>query len=593
MCGIAGYVGPRQAEPILLASLGRLEYRGYDSWGISVLDGKVVHRIRRVGRLSQKDSTGEAIHAGQIGIGHTRWATHGKADLENAHPLVSCDDSIHVVHNGVIENCDELRRELEQNGHIFRSKTDSEVIVHLLEEAERRAEGFDGAFARIGSSLRGSYAILAVKVGLPEVYLVRKGSPLVVGVGDGEYFPASDIPSFLPETSHVLYVPEDQPWVLSAAGVFTLNKMESAGARTPMTHAAESISLTPGDSSKGSFDHFMIKEILEQVSILQRFANVGLELKGQVVEKLRSASSILFVGAGTSYHAAMFGKGVFAKLARLHVDAVVSSEFEHVAPALTDHSVVIALTQSGETADTLGAARLARECGADVIGVTNVPESSLGLLADHILPLDCGPEISVAATKSYTAQLATLLLLAHAVAGSAPDGPATILQARDILYNLTADSVRSHLKSIAERLTEARDVFLLGRGSQYVTALEGALKLKEVSGVRAEAFPGGEMKHGPLSLVYEGTPVMLFYEGSEISRARTIASELASRGARIYTVGGARLDSSDDHIKVDDAGIATPLVQIVPMQILAYELAKLKLLDPDHPRNLAKSVTVA
>jgi glutamine---fructose-6-phosphate transaminase (isomerizing) len=593
MCGIAGYVGSRQAGPILLANLGRLEYRGYDSWGISVVEGETIHRVRRVGRLGEKTTSGESIPTGRLGIGHTRWATHGKADLENAHPLTSCDESIHIVHNGIIENSDELRADLERHGHTFRSQTDSEVIAHLLEDADRKSGSFDAAFAGIGRRLRGAYAILAVRKGGSEVYLVRKGSPLVVGVGSGEFFPASDIPSFLPETSRVLYVPEEQPWVISPDGIFVLGSADSPSARTPLTHAPETIALSPDESAKGSFDHFMIKEILEQVSVLQKFATSPLPDQDALTQRLRDAPAIFLVGAGTSYHAAVFGKGVFAKVARLRIDAVVSSEFEHIAPVLTPQCVVVVLSQSGETADTLSATHLAREHGATVVAITNVPQSSLGRLADYVLPLRCGPEISVAATKSYLAQLATLLLLAESVSPTPAGGTATILEARDILYNLTADSVRAHLKSIAEHLAEARDVFLLGRGAQYVTALEGALKLKEVSGIRAEAFPGGEMKHGPLSLIYSGTPVMLFYEASELPRARTIASELSSRGARVYTVGASRLPSSDDHIKVDDAGIATPLVQIVPMQILAYELAKIRQLDPDHPRNLAKSVTVA
>ena len=594
MCGIAGYVGPRDAAPIILECLKRLEYRGYDSCGIAVIEDHRLFLRKRVGSIDafQKEVTALAP-AGTVGIGHTRWATHGKVDERNAHPHLSCDGAIAAVHNGVIENGDRLRAELTQRGHTFLSDTDSEVVPHLLEEGMRGGQSFERAFLALQEQLLGTYAILAVHRDSDTICVTRKGSPLVIGVGDREYFPASDIPSFLPITPAVVYLGEDECFALSPSGMTRLALDRDRAVRLPNVPLPQSVSISPESISKGTFEHYMIKEILEQTGTLERIIQGAPSLIGDLVPLLRNARDIVFVGAGTSYHACLFGQYLFAAAARRHVDAYVSSDFEHHADLLGPGSVVVAFSQSGETLDTLEAVHLAQDRGAETIAVTNVELSSIARLAKHTIPLFSGPELAVAATKSYTAQLAIITLFAQNLAPeSRTDGPPPLWQARDALFNLTSEAARHHTREVGRDLLGAQPVFLTGRGRHYVTALEAALKLKEVSGLKAEALHGGEMKHGTLALVENGTPALHFYDAQELVRTEIAASELKARGARIISIGPQPLPSSDHHIRVEDAGIATPIVQIVPMQILAYELAKLKSMDPDRPRNLAKSVTV-
>ncbi len=591
MCGIAGYVGARPAAPILLDSLQRLEYRGYDSCGIAVLGDAGVFVRRSVSPISEfRNEVLPAAPEGTIGLAHTRWATHGRADLANAHPLVSCDGKILVVHNGVLENAFELRDRLIAQGHRFTSETDSETIPHLLEQALAEGRTMDEAVAKLPEQLVGSYAIVAMREGHDELYLLRSGSPLVVGIGDGEYFPASDIPSFLPYAQRVIYLHENDPFAVGRKGIRRLGSGGTAAEAVPPL--PQPVSLNVESVSKGSFEHFMIKEIMEQVAAIARLTDAPPPSLATAAELMRGASSVKFVGAGTSYHAGLFGQFLMGTLLHTDSEACVSSEFEFRADTLRPGSVVIAMSQSGETADTLQAVRFARDRGARVIGLVNSESSSLTRAADVVIPLRSGPELSVAATKSYTSQLVALNLLVEHLAADPTGVARTILQARDSLYELTSDSARSYMASLAHSLARHNHLLLIGRGGHYVTALEAALKIKEVAGFASQAFPGGEMKHGPLALVGEGSPVILFYDRSQLARAELAASELGTRGAAIYTVGPQPLRSSSLHIRVNDAGVATPIAQIVPMQLLAYELAKLRQLDPDHPRNLAKSVTV-
>ena len=594
MCGIAGYVGTRPAVPMILECLKRLEYRGYDSCGIAVVCEGPLFVRKTVGSLDRfRDEMATVSPPGSTGIGHTRWATHGKVDERNAHPHLSCDGAIAIVHNGVIENADRRRAGLEREGHRFRSDTDSEVIAHLLEEGMRRGQSFDRAFLALQDQLLGTSAILALHRESEIVLVTRKGSPLVVGVGDGEFFPASDIPSFLPITQRVVYLGENECFALTARGMERLALAADEAVRLPGVPAPQSVSLSPDSVSKGNFEHFMIKEILEQTSALERLIRGAPSVVGNVTPVLKNAREIVFVGAGTSYHACLFGQYLFASLVRRHVDAYVSSDFEHHVDLLGPESVVIALSQSGETLDTLEAVRFARDRGARTIAVTNVELSSIARLSQRVIPLFSGPELAVPATKSYTAQLAIVTLFGQSLAhDSEPVGLQPLWQARDALFNLTSEAARHHTREVGRELLGVQPVFLTGRGRHYVTALEAALKLKEVAGLKAEALHGGEMKHGTLALIEEGTPAIHFYDRQELPRSEIAASELRSRGARIISVGPQPLVNSDHHIRVDDAGVATPIVQVIPMQILSYELAKLKSMDPDRPRNLAKSVTV-
>jgi glutamine---fructose-6-phosphate transaminase (isomerizing) len=593
VCGIAGYVGPRSAAPILLDCLQRLEYRGYDSCGIAVLGDNGFFVRRSVSPISTfRDEVLRDHPTGSIGLAHTRWATHGRADLANAHPLVSCDGSILVVHNGVLENAFELRDRLTSQGHRFTSETDSETIPHLLEQALADGRTMDEAIARLPEQLVGSYAIVAMRQGQEELYVLRSGSPLVVGIGDGEYFPASDIPSFLPFAQKVIYLHEDDPFAIGRQGIRRVLAGRGSGAEATAAPLPQPVSLNVDSVSKGSFEHFMIKEIMEQVAAIARLTDSPPPSLAAAADLVRGAPSVKFVGAGTSYHAGLFGQFLFGTVLHRDAESCVASEFEFRAETLRPGSVVIAMSQSGETADTLQAVRFARDRGARVVGLVNSESSSLTRASDVVIPLRSGPELSVAATKSYTSQLVALNLLVEHLSPDPAGVIRTILQARDSLYELTSDSARSYMASLAHSLSRHQHLLLIGRGGNYVTALEAALKIKEVAGLASQAFPGGEMKHGPLALVSDGAPVILFYDRSQVTRAELAASELATRGAAIYSVGPQPLRSSTLHIRVNDAGVATPIAQIVPMQLLAYELAKLRQLDPDHPKNLAKSVTV-
>jgi glutamine---fructose-6-phosphate transaminase (isomerizing) len=593
MCGVTGYLGPRAAAPVLLDSLRRLEYRGYDSCGLAILgkDGVMLRRTVEPIERFKNHVLAENLQ-GTVGIAHTRWATHGKADTMNAHPHTSCDGTILSVHNGVLQNADELRESLIRQGHHFTSETDSETIPHLVEQSLREGMSLDMAFGSLARQLVGSYAVLLIRAGIDGIYVIRRDSPLVIGVGDHEYFPGSDIPSFLPLTSQVVYISQDEPLFISRTGIYRLAKNPSEVDREPLDRSPVILDQNVGSMSKGPFEHYMLKEIVEQAQALERLIDVPPEVLGRAAELLRSASMVKLVGAGTSYHACLFGQHVFGLGAGLDTEACVSSEFEFRATLLRPGAAVIALSQSGETADTLHAVQAARARGAKIIAITNSEVSSLTQLADLVIPLRSGPEFAVAATKSYTSQLAVLLLLDQRMTPASEIDVRSLWQARDSLLNLTSIAVRSHIAELAHELSVRPHVFLMGRGPHYVTALEAALKLKEVAGMRAEAFHGGEMKHGPLALIEHGTPVVLFYDNLEAKRAEIMASELIARGALVFTVGEHRLRNSHLHVRVEDSGRATAIPQILPLQLLAYEIAKLRGQDPDHPRNLAKSVTV-
>ncbi len=593
MCGIAGYIGPNSAVPVLLDSLERLEYRGYDSCGIAVFNGAEVFVARAMGRvntLSPKIPLG--VSGGYMGMAHTRWATHGRPSERNAHPLRSCDGKVVVVHNGIIENADELRAGLSAKGHRFVSDTDSEVIPHYIEGRIQGGASLEQAILDLQQALVGSFAIIASQAGADRLMMTRRGSPLVIGVGDGEYFPASDIPSFLEHTSRVLFLREGDCAEVTRSGIRLFRNDPSGAVVWDAAPEPSLISMDPGSASKGTFAHYMIKEIMEQTSILERIIYRSPEVLAPSIAALRAAHQIYVVGAGTSYHAGLFAQYLFAQLAHRSVSLQFSSEFGAIAPVIQPEDAVIALSQSGETADTLAAVELAKERGAKLIALTNVELSSLTRLADLSVFLHSGIELAVASTKTYTAQLSLLYQMVAGLAGTPEICTGELWRARDALFDLSSDSAREHSRRVGRQFTEAHDVFLIGRGVHRVTALEAALKLKEVAGLRAEAFPGGEMKHGPLALVDEGTPVVIFYGDEDVVSAEASASELASRGAQIYTVGSKPLRVSSEHLRVGDTGFATPIPQMLPMQILAYEIARMKNLDPDHPRNLAKAVTV-
>ncbi|MDG6913394.1 MAG: glutamine--fructose-6-phosphate transaminase (isomerizing) [Nitrososphaerota archaeon] len=593
MCGIAGYLGSEEAVPIVLDSLSRLQYRGYDSAGYAILNSDSTILVRKsLGQITNlRDSAMKDTYS-RVGIGHTRWATHGKPTLENTHPLVSCDGSIAVVHNGVIENYLELRGVLERSGHRFVSETDSEVIPHILEESVRGGRSFVEAFSSLPTVLKGSFAVVAMVRGELRLYLARRGAPLVVGVSDTGYHPASDIPSFLPYTSKVVYLRQDDCLEVHLGGIRRISDQD--GNSSPLDPTEIRVTdASLGEAEKGKFDHFMIKEIYEQGEVIQRLVDSPSPELGKLVAAAHLARKVYVVGIGTSYHSALF----LDRLAHLSgVDrfrAVVSSEIEQYEPHLTKDSLVLVLSQSGETADTLAAAGVALKNGAQLWGMLNEPSSSLGRICQGVVPISCGRELAVAATKSYTAQLALLVQLLKRYLYHESEAEQILRDSVVALYELTAESTRNVLKEIAVNIVDTQDIFVLGRGIQNVTAREAALKLKEVAGIRAEAFYMGEMKHGPLALINDGSIVVIFHGERDKTQAEVSASELRSRGAKVISVGPEPLKMTSWHVRTSEVGTGLPITQIVPIQLLSYEIATLRRLNPDCPKNLAKSVTVA
>ena len=588
MCGIIGYIGNRRAAPILLKGLKHLEYRGYDSAGMATLSSRVEVR-KDVGKIEdlEKRLRFEEME-GEVGIGHTRWATHGKVTKENAHPHFSQNRKIYVVHNGIIENYQELREFLKENGFNFYSETDTEVIPNLIQYEMEKGKSFEEACKAALKRLEGSFAVVIMHEGEEKLIAARRGSPLVIGVGDGEYFVASDIPAFLEFTKKVIFMYDWDFAVITKNGVKFYNLREDK----EVERSIDVIDWDAEQAKKGEFKHYMIKEILEQVETIQRAAMQDESIVAAIVEEMRKARGIFFVGCGSSYHACFAGSYIFSKVANLHVNVMLASEFPNFRHFLNENTLVFAVSQSGETADVLEAVRAAKEKGSKVISITNVRGSSITRYSDRFLLLNAGPEICVLATKTYTSQLALLTLLAYAYAGRYEEARKRLRYLWNVVYNLTSKTSREMIKKLAERLKDEEHIFVIGRGLQYATALEAALKIKEVSYIHAEAFAGGELKHGTIALIEDGTPCIVFVSEENEKEIISNAVEIKSRGGYIIGVSPKNNEVFDFWIKVPECGIANPIVQIIPIQILAYQLAVLRGYDPDKPRNLAKSVTV-
>ncbi|HUV79660.1 MAG TPA: glutamine--fructose-6-phosphate transaminase (isomerizing) [Candidatus Bathyarchaeia archaeon] len=586
MCGIIGYVGNRKASTILLKGLKNLEYRGYDSAGIAIKHTTGHTQVKKsAGKLEEieRHLNFESIQ-GNTGIAHTRWATHGAVTDENAHPHTDCEGKIAIVHNGIIENYRALKERLISKGHSFTSDTDSEVIAHLIEE--NLSYGFEDACMKAFSSLEGSYAILALKADEDKIVGARKDSPLVLGIAEHGIFLASDIPSFLEWTNKAMYLNNYDFIIAENGGVKVYND------GIEVLRQIDTVGWNIEEAKKGEFKHFMMKEMSEQAETVMRALLQDENTARDIVDEINNALGVFFVGCGSSYHACLAGSYLFSKIAKVHVNPVLASEFENYEHFLTDRTLAFAVSQSGETADVLFAVRAAKSKGSKVIGITNVMGSSLTMEGHALIMMNSGPEICVLSTKTYTSQVVLMTLFAYAVAGKYEEGLKKIGSLYLDIYNLTSRTMRDSLTELAEILRDKWDIYLIGRGLQYTTALEAALKIKEVSYLHAEAFAGGELKHGPLALIEDGTPCIVFVSAENRSKILSNAEEVKSRGGYIIGVSSERDDLFDFWIKVPEAEELNPILQIIPMQVLAYELAVLRGLDPDKPRNLAKSVTV-
>lgn len=609
MCGIVGYVGGRQAVPILYEGLSNLEYRGYDSCGVAVLDGKGILTAKVEGRLSKLRELLKDLPPATTGIGHTRWATHGKPSQENAHPHVDCRREIALVHNGIIENHKELREELISRGHTFTSETDTEVIVHLIEEA------YDGDLAsavrRACRRLKGSFALAVISAKEPgRIVAFRQSSPLIVGLGEGEKILASDIPAVLSHTRKIAVLADGQ---CASITVDDLKVYDVAG--NPVTPEVQLINADIDVAMKENFPHFMLKEIHEQPEALARV------LSGRVkqglphfepeefrwsAEEVRKLQRLFIVACGTAYHASLTGKTLFERLAKIPTEVDLASEFRYREPLIPPESMVIAVSQSGETADTLAAMREARARGARVLAVTNSPVSSLAREAESVVYQRAGIEIAVASTKAYVTQVLCLALLAVHLGISTGNLP--LEEARKITGWLErvpeqariALESEARVKEIASHVSRFEDVFFIGRGVDYHTAMEGQLKLKEISYIHAEAYAAGELKHGTLALIEQGVPVVAVLTDPSIAeKTASNVMEVKARGGRIISVttpltsGAFQPGPYDVEIQVPACyPLVSPAVAVIPLQLLAYYTALERGTDIDKPRNLAKSVTV-
>jgi glucosamine--fructose-6-phosphate aminotransferase (isomerizing) len=608
MCGIIGYLGSREAMPIILDGLKRLEYRGYDSAGMAVISDHAVNIRRSLGKLVELEKLlSRHPLPGQVGIGHTRWATHGRPSEANAHPHLV--DPIAVVHNGIIENYLELKEELLKEGHHFSSETDTEIVSHLIVKNLRQGTEYLEAVRLSLEAIRGSYALVMVNANEPRMLVAaRKESPLILGLGEGEYFLASDIPAILPYTRRVIFL-EDHDLVVIKEGDFFLLGRD----REPVRRQVHQISWSPAMAEKEGYKHFMQKEIFEQPrALIDTFrGRINPDLGEVILEEIalsqgdiRKLRKIFLVACGTSYHAAMVGKILIESLSRLPVEVDLGSEFRYRQPLVDSRTLLIPISQSGETADTRAGLIAGKELGAKTLAIVNAVGSSIAREADAVLYTHAGPEIGVASTKAFTTQLVALYLIALFLASRT--GRITRDQVRQRLHELlklptwvqeTLD-LDQQIRETARRYMEARNFLYLGRGLHYPIALEGALKLKEISYIHAEGYAAGEMKHGPIALIDREMPVVVLATRSPVlEKVRGNIEEVTARGGRIIA-----LTETDNYqvqervesvISVPQVPLdLSPSVLVAPLQLLAYHIADLRGTDVDQPRNLAKSVTV-
>ena len=590
MCGIIGYCGQKPAVPVVLDALKRLEYRGYDSAGVASLsDGRLLIK-KDAGKVEEViQRNGLASMPGNIAIGHTRWATHGGVTQFNAHPHSDCDGRVAVVHNGIVENNQQLRRELTRAGHKFRSETDTEVIPHLIEDELKKGCSLEQAVLNITPRLEGSFAFLAMAPDNPaKIVGTRRSNPLIVGINGHDCYISSDALAFSQYTNQVMGLGDNEVAVLTQEGVQFFGPQGNK-----LTKQVRKLDHSWAESHKGGYQHFMVKEIMEQAQMLNQTACQDGKGFTKIALDILRANQVIITACGTSRYAALVGRYLFSKVGKKFCDVVMASEFGYFADSVDKNTVVIAVSQSGETADIIEGVKAARDNGAQVISIVNRPNSVLADLSHEIIYLNCGPEIAVAATKSFLSQLAIFYLLSFAMI-NAFDEAAARLTGLNGAIGKVLDWNKSELVNLSQRLKDKNDFYYIARGINFAIASEGALKLKEISYAHAEGMPAGELKHGTLALIEPGTPVVVICpDDYTFSETLSNAIEAKSRGAYIIGVSDRESEIYDSWIrlpKVDE--LLYPMVAVVPLQLLAYYLAVNRGCDPDKPRNLAKSVTV-
>ncbi|MDY5613891.1 glutamine--fructose-6-phosphate transaminase (isomerizing) [Methanobrevibacter boviskoreani] len=592
MCGIVGCVlRDKKAAPILLDCISKLEYRGYDSVGIATEDNKIYVKKDKGKIIDVNTNLDLGDMEGQCGIAHVRWATHGDPNRVNAHPHTDEDGTIAVVHNGIIENYAELKEELIKEGHTFKSDTDTEVIPHLLRKFMDEGSNLEEAMVKTIDKMVGAYAIAAISIDEPnKVVATRKDSPLIVGVGKNEFFVASDSPAILKYTNNIIYPVEGEIVTLTMDGV-TVKDTEG----NILDKEIETINWTPEMAEKEGYDYFMIKEINEESSAVKNTLTEKDNIKAIVDEIKDDINRIVFVACGTSYHASLTGKYLIETLANIPTDVILASEFKYSANTLNENTLVVFISQSGETADTLKALDIANKT-SKTLAIVNVAGSSATRRAQYVIQTQAGPEIGVAATKTYISQLISIYLFAGLLAEN--DELLEKLEMVPKYIDEVLEDAES-LEEMSKKYKYADDFFYIGRGFAYPTALEGALKLKEITYIHGEGYAAGELKHGPLALIDEGIPVVVILPpGDNYRKTMSNLEEVKSRGADVIAIGAKGDDSlsnkADDVFLIDGdvEDIIAPLVYVIPLQLISYYIALERGSDPDKPKNLAKCVTV-
>ncbi len=614
MCGIVGYIGSREAYPIVIKGLQRLEYRGYDSAGVVLYDGEKLNLSKTKGKVSdlEERAKNEIPLEGNIGIGHTRWATHGVPNDVNSHPHFSNSGNLVIVHNGIIENYEPLKKELINRGYTFKSDTDTEVLVNLIEEVQKQNDIRLGKAVQIAlNQVVGAYAIVVFDINKPnELVAARLGSPLAIGVAEGEYFIASDASPFIEYTSNAIYLEDEEMAIIRKHKPLKIRKIKDDSLVTP--HIQE-LQMNLEQIEKGGYDHFMLKEIYEQPNVIKDtyrgrlLADKGIVRMAGIednLERFLNADRIIIIACGTSWHAGLVAEYIIEEFARIPVEVEYASEFRYRNPIITKKDVVIAISQSGETADTLAAIKLAKKAGAFVFGVCNVVGSSISRETDAGAYTHAGPEIGVASTKAFTTQITVLTLIALRLAkakGTLSNSDYhRYLQELELIPEKVEEALKTDetAKAIAEIYKNATNCLYLGRGYNFPVALEGALKLKEISYIHAEGYPAAEMKHGPIALIDEQMPVIIIAPKQEhYDKIVSNIQEIKSRSGKIIAVvtkGDVQVRELADHvIEIPQSSDAlSPIIATIPLQLLSYYIAVMRGTNVDQPRNLAKSVTV-
>lgn len=607
MCGIVGYLGGSDAASILLNGLKRLEYRGYDSAGIAVMTDDGIQIVKEVGKIRNLETLLDADPVkGQIGIGHTRWATHGEPNTINAHPHTDGSGNIVLIHNGIVENYMTLKKALIKKGHQFKTETDTEVIAHLIEELYDG--NFEEAIRRALRDIQGTYGLAVIsKHDSDKIFVARKGSPIVIGVGDGEFFIASDVTPLVQHTRDVFYLNDDEMAIISRNGV--INKTTE---NETIEKLVETVTFDLGAIEKGGYDHFMLKEIYEQPGtimdamrgrIITEEGLVKLGGLADVEEKLANAEKIFFTASGTSWHAALIGEYLIEEFCRIPVEVEYASEFRYRDPIVNKGDIVLAISQSGETADTLAALREGKRKGATVLGIVNAVGSTIARETDAGVYIHAGPEIGVASTKAFTSQVTALALITIMIARRKNMSMVQGKQMTEELLKIPEKVQKildqnDYIRDFARSYKDERNFLYLGRGYNFPVALEGALKLKEISYIHAEGYPAAEMKHGPIALIDNDMPVV-FIATRDVIYDKVVSNieEVRARHGKIICVanqGDERIKDYADHVIYvpETMQALMPLLSVIPLQLLAYHIAVMRGCDVDQPRNLAKSVTV-